>query len=97
MATQAATSGALPGSSGVAVNAGAGPVAYMGFSVRETAGAAASFRLRDGTVTGNILESVGLAANQSTGDYYENGIIAETGQIYYEKITGTIEGCVRYA
>ena len=64
-----------------------------GFSIRETAGAAAVVRFRVGTVSGTILETLSLVANASLGVVYGRGNAkrAEDG-VYVQVVSGTIEG-----
>lgn len=78
------TSGAFPGPTRASQ--------LFGFSARETAGAAAVFRLRDGGATGQILDTVGLAASGSTGDWYgPQGKRIPTGPLYLELVSGAAE------
>lgn len=91
---------ALPASSGAILTqaSGSGPIIYMGYSVRETAGAAASFRVREASVTGTILESRALAPNESLGEWFgPQGKLCNSTVLYYEKVSGTIEGSVSVA
>jgi hypothetical protein len=69
---------------------------YRGFVVRETAGAAASARVYDGTDnTGTLIDVISLAPNESAREYYgEGGLWCATG-IYVDILAGTIEGSVR--
>lgn len=71
-----------------------GPCIYRGFSLRETAGASATVRLRDGSATGQILDVVSLQANESARELYDGGEVATVG-IFYELVAGTVEGVVR--
>lgn len=69
---------------------------YFGFTLRETAGATAVCRIRTGGASGKILDTISLAANESTADdYLPQGLMAEDG-IYFEKVSGTVEGSVRH-
>ena len=83
----------LPAASGVLVN-------YAGcltvHSTRETSGtAAAVYRLWDGSTNeGTLLLPVSLAISESTrDDFYNHHIVFRTG-LYYELVSGTIEGSV---
>jgi hypothetical protein len=82
----------LPGASGLVI----AETTLMGFTSRETSGTAtAFFRLRAGTVTGTILETVTLAAGESTSDWYGPSGIAAAGGVYYELVSGAVAGAVR--
>ena len=72
-----------------------GQMSYCGFTVRETAGAVASFRVYDNTsATGTLLDTVSLAANESWSEVYTRGIWCQNG-IYVDVLAGTIEGSLR--
>lgn len=72
-----------------------GVARYFGFSLRETAGSAAVCRVREGSVTGKILDTVGLAALGSARQWYgDDGGIICNGDLYFEKVSGTVEGAV---
>jgi hypothetical protein len=75
-----------------------GYVLYHGFTIRESnaSPAVAAVNIREGSVSGKILESIELAANQSAGDFYERGIMCED-DLYCQVVTGTVEGSVRYS
>jgi hypothetical protein len=66
----------------------------LGFAVRETAGASAVFRLRDGMDSSSpIVIPVALAANESRSDYLPfNGGIRFRNGIYIEIVSGSVEG-----
>lgn len=66
----------------------------MGWSVRETAAAVASFRIREGGSGGKILASVGLVASASSQQWLGPQGVGGDGVLYYEKVAGTIEGAV---
>lgn len=71
------------------------PVIYYGFSLRETAGAAAVVRVRDsGVVGGNILDTISLAANESAREFYAPGGKNCRGGLYVEIVSGTVEGAI---
>ena len=79
-----------------AVNAAAG--IYAGFAIRETAGAAAVVRIYDNASAGSgtLIDTVGLAANESAREFYPGGIWCVLG-IYVDIVSGTVEGSVRVA
>ena len=70
---------------------------YGGFSVRETAAAAASIRVYDGTsATGTLLDTIALAANESARENYTgNGMLQFSNGVYVDIVSGTVEGSVR--
>jgi hypothetical protein len=69
---------------------------YHGFSVRETAGATAVLRVHAGTSnTGEVLDTVSLAANESAREYYEEGLTVRSG-IYVDIVSGAVEGSIRH-
>jgi hypothetical protein len=73
-----------------------GPGLLTGFSVRETAGAAATMLLRDGTSNaGVILADVSLVANESDRDLLPDLSFA-TG-LFLDRATGTTEGAAYVA
>lgn len=72
-----------------------GQAVYYGFSIRETAGAAAVVRVYDATsAAGTLLDTIGLAALESAREYYPGGVWAQTG-IYVDIVSGAVEGSVR--
>lgn len=70
---------------------------YAGFTVRETAGAAATVRIFDnaGAASGTLLETIELTADASDHAHYPGGIRAANG--VFVEITGTVEGSLRIA
>lgn len=69
------------------------PRVYYGFSFRETTGSAgAVFRIRTGGASGDISLAAGESARH---DYSPGGIDARDG-IYFELVSGTVEGAVRH-
>ena len=70
-----------------------GPGSLSGWSLRETAGAVASWRLRDGTTVAGAILAVGAfaAAGADTTTYAD--VHFEVG-LYWEVVAGTIEGAV---
>lgn len=70
-------------------------VIYCGFSLRETAGATALVRIRVNTITGKILDTIPLAANEGASDYYVDGVYCD-GDLYCEIASGTVEGTIRH-
>lgn len=69
---------------------------YYGFGLRETAGATGVVRIRAGSVTGTILDTIAFAANQSVAAWYGPDGIHCDGDLYCEVASGTIEGSIRY-
>jgi hypothetical protein len=69
---------------------------YDGISVRETAGAVASVRVRQGAITGAIVAAVSLPANGSFTEALGLAPINCDGGVYVEVVAGTVEGSVRY-
>jgi hypothetical protein len=69
---------------------------YDGFSVRETAGAVASLRIRAGSVTGPIIGGASLVANGSFSESLGLAPINCDGGVYVEVVAGTVEGSIRY-
>lgn len=68
---------------------------YCGFSLRETAGAAAVVRIYDNTAAdGTLLDTISLAADESAREFYPGGIKAVAG-IYFSLVSGTVEGSIR--
>jgi hypothetical protein len=74
----------------------AGKAVYQGFTIRETAGAAAVVRIFDNAsaASGPILEEISLAANASAAEHYPGGIEAFAG-IYVDVVSGAVSGSVR--
>lgn len=70
-----------------------GPGSLSGWSLRETAGAVATWRLRDGTTVAGTVIAVGgfAAAGADTTTYFD--VHFRTG-LYFEVVAGTIEGTV---
>lgn len=79
---------------------GSGDVrSLIGWSIRETTGnAVANFRLHDGTSAANeVLANANLNQNESIRDiWYPWGIVVNTGSMWLEVITGSIEGVLYY-
>lgn len=70
---------------------------YYGFSLRETTGAAvATARVRQGGASGPILDTIHLVAGESAREFYSPQGIHVNDTLYFEKVAGTIEGCVRH-
>lgn len=86
----AAAATALPGASG---DITAGAATLLGYTLRETAGGTAVVRLRDGNA-GTHLATVSLAASESTRDWFGPSGVAAATKVYYEKVSGTVEGAV---
>lgn len=69
----------------------------IGWSLRETTGAAAAeMRLRDGnSAAGEVLAVVGLAANTSSFVFASGrGVRVLTGRVFLEVVSGSVEGVV---
>lgn len=92
-----ATAVAIPGASGALAPTTGNNITYYGFSARETTGTtAAVFRVRDGGVVGGlILDTVKLAPGESAREYYTQGLNARGG-LYFELVSGALEGSIRY-
>jgi hypothetical protein len=74
-----------------------GPAGYVGFAVRETAGAAAIVRVYDGTsASGVLLDQITLAANGFDRAHYPGGIRAANG-IFVDIVSGAVVGSIRIA
>lgn len=83
----------FPASSGVLINTGGCLVVHAS---RETSGSASAvYRLWDSdTNEGQLLLPVSLVANQSTrDDFLAHHLTFKTG-LYYEKVSGALEGAV---
>lgn len=74
------------------------PGQIAGYSIRETAGARAVLRFRNGPETDreqNILLTISLAAGESARDWFmPTGIPFDLG-LYVEVVSGTIEGAAQ--
>lgn len=70
----------------------------LGWSIRETAGAGAAFRLHDGNNASTpVLANANFAANESIRDFwFPAGILVATGRIWLEVLSGSIEGVLYY-
>lgn len=92
---QAANALALTGNSQVVLGS---PGYYVGFTIRETAGAAAVVRIWDNAsaASGTLLDTIALAANQSIADALPGGGLRALNGIYVEKVSGAFEGSVRF-
>lgn len=67
---------------------------YRGYSLRETAGAAATVRLWDNTsAAGVLLATIALAANSSKDFVAPHNVMAQNG-IFVQVVAGTVEGSV---
>lgn len=71
----------------------ANPCVYKGITVRETAGSTAVLRIRQGSVTGVILDTISLAANQSVTTWYDDGKYCN-GAVFEDTVSGAYEGSV---
>jgi hypothetical protein len=91
--TPAAAPRALTGSDQQVVT---GPATYRGYSLRETASAAAVVRVWDGTsAAGTLLDTVALAADGSAQAWHDGGGIRAASGVFVEVVSGAVEGSVR--
>lgn len=69
-----------------------------GFAIRETAGAAAVVRIRNGVdATGVPFIPISFAANESVGEnYLPNGVRFPNG-IFFDVVSGAVEGSILYS
>lgn len=69
---------------------------YAGFTLRETAGAAAVVRIYDNAsaASGTLLDTIGLAANESARELYLKPVHAANG-IFVDIVSGAVEGSIR--
>ncbi len=76
------------------------PTTFCGYSIRETAGAAAVVRIWDNAsaASGTLLATVGFpAASASQTKYFgAEGVRAENG-IFLETVSGAVEGAIYVA
>ncbi|MGH8575340.1 MAG: hypothetical protein ACREXJ_00140 [Gammaproteobacteria bacterium] len=68
---------------------------YRGYSVRETAGAAAVVRVYDdpAAAAGTLLDTIALAANASQNVLHD-GVFAASG-VFVDVVSGAVEGSIR--
>jgi hypothetical protein len=72
-----------------------GPTLYRGYTVRETAGAAAVLRVYDNTAnSGTLLDTISLAASGSASALYDPALRADLG-IRVDVVSGAVEGSIR--
>ena len=71
-----------------------GACVYMGITVASLGGAAATLRIRAGSVTGPILDSFNLAVNDSVTTWYGPQGKLCNGPLFEDYGTGTYEGSV---
>lgn len=91
----AATPAGAVSASRQVINGGA--LRLCGWSVVETTGtASAAVRLRDGAgATDQVMLRIDLAPSESTRDYlHKHGLGIETGMLWLEVISGSVEGTV---
>jgi hypothetical protein len=67
---------------------------YVGITIAETAGALAKVRVRNASVSGTMLDTITLQANESVSYTYPRGRSAASGTIYVQVVSGTVEGSV---
>jgi hypothetical protein len=74
----------------------AAPASYLGFTIRETAGAAAVVRIFDNAsaATGTVLEEISLNPGESARELYTAAIFVGAG-IYVDVVSGSVSGSVR--
>lgn len=75
----------------------AAPADFRGYSLRETAGAPAVVRIFDhaSAASGDVLDEIGLAANESKQAFYPGrGVRAKAG-VFVQVVSGTVTGSVR--
>ena len=85
----------LPAASGILYNSDGCVVLH---STRETAGAAAIYRLWDSDGnSGQLLLTVSLSANESTRDFFPRHYLAFHTGLYFELVSGALEGDVSFA
>lgn len=94
----AATPIALTGNDATVYSVGDNSIVrYMGLTVAETSGSASvHIRIRVGTITGTILDTIHLSANQSVSRFYGPMGLLCNSDLYEEKVagSGTYEGSV---
>lgn len=78
-----------------AVGPDSNPVKYYGYSLRETGSLAAVYRIRSASATGEILDTISFAADESKAKWYGPDAIIAIGPIFIEQVTGAVEGTVR--
>jgi hypothetical protein len=68
----------------------------LGFSIRETTGAAAAtIELRAGTdATGDLIIPINLGAGESAREWYGPDGVAFTGGLYLVRVAGTVDGSI---
>lgn len=66
----------------------------MGWSLRETAGAAATVTFRDGDADGEIVGTVVLAANAGSTHLLPGGV--NVGRALFAQVTGAVTGAVYF-
>jgi hypothetical protein len=71
-----------------------GPGQLQGWSLRETAGAVATVRIREVGVAGKILASIGLAANDDDRAWYGPLGVDFATDLYIEVVAGAVEGAI---
>lgn len=92
----------LPGVSGVLLGGGAdvSPQLIFGWNITETTGVAtAKVRFWDNnTNSGTIIASITLAANESRSDNFSpRGLNINHAVVYYEIVSGSVEGSISWA
>lgn len=73
----------------------AGAKKLWGFSLRESAGAAAVVRIRDGVVGGAILATVSLTAGESDTQTFAKPVaVSHAAGPFVQVVSGAVEGAV---
>lgn len=95
MATPIALTGSPPASQVVVSS----PGSYVGWALRETAGAVATVRLYDNSssASGTLLDTIQLAANESGSEWLSGNGLRFANGVYAQVVAGTVEGSVRIA
>lgn len=63
----------------------------VGFSIREDSGAAAHFRLRKGSVSGQVIMDLNVAASGNATIFFPKSVASEGG-VYVQEVTGSVAG-----
>lgn len=74
------------------------PIAYMGFTIRETTGTtAAVVRIWDNAsaASGTVLDEIALSGGQSAREFYPMGGVRAYNGVYVQVVSGAVTGSVR--
>lgn len=70
---------------------------YFGFAIRESSGgASAVFRVREDNASGKILDTIALAQGEAASAWYGPQGIWCDGPLYFELVSGSVEGSIRH-